>query len=132
MTIMMGNFYMVTFMGEWGYVYIYVLYDNWSIRKYLGGSQDKDINNSQLWLHFKCSVDISYNVCIFVWYRSGTRLWLEHQHQRSYTGSWQNGIMEGFGEMRCTHNKSLYGKLLFSIMYNIVTETIVFILDGGI
>ena len=40
--------------------------------------------------------------------------------------------MEGFGEMRCTHNKSLYGKLLFNIMYNIVTETIVFILDGGI
>ena len=31
--------------------------------------------------------------------RSGTMLWLSDKRKRSYTGNWQDGFMEGYGEM---------------------------------
>ena len=31
-------------------------------------------------------------------------LWLDHLLYRNYTGNWQDGQMEGFGEMRYTRD----------------------------
>lgn len=55
-------------------------------------------------------------------------LWLDHVQYRNYTGNWQDGQMEGFGEMRYTrdHNN------LHLINDYVVIETTVFLLDGGI
>lgn len=32
-------------------------------------------------------------------YSTGTRIWLAHPTRRSYTGNWQDGQIEGHGEM---------------------------------
>ena len=32
-------------------------------------------------------------------YSTGTKMWLSDSTKRSYTGSWQDGMMEGYGEM---------------------------------
>ena len=44
------------------------------------------------------------NINTFNVNRSGCMLWLDHLLYRNYTGNWQDGQMEGFGEMRYTRD----------------------------